>query len=221
MLGKMIAAFRRERGMTQETLAERLGVAAQTISKWETRTTFPDVMLLPQIADALAVSIDALYGREAPRVEICQDNAVDEVLGAVRATMAGASYDPALDGSFGAALQRYTQALQRDEETRSVIQNQRDVLYFREALGALALRKPEEGWNSLFARDETAVLLQTLADPDFRKAMAVIIRKRMLTFTLPGLMKQCGLSDGAHLQQLLETSGCFVRRELVIDETPL
>ena len=111
--------------------------------------------------------------------------------------------------------------MQSDPRQRSVIENNRDVLYFREKLGALALRKPEEGWNTLFARDETAALLRTLADNDFRRAIQVILQKRMLTFTIPSLMKHCGLQDAPRLEQVLLDSGIFVRRELMIDEAPL
>ena len=52
-LGENIARLRRERSMTQEALAESMAVSAQTISKWETGTTCPDVMLLPVLADFL------------------------------------------------------------------------------------------------------------------------------------------------------------------------
>ena len=60
-----IARLRRERGMTQEALAEVIGVSPQTISKWENSTTYPDVALLPVLADVFGVSLDALFGRQS------------------------------------------------------------------------------------------------------------------------------------------------------------
>ncbi|MBR4897137.1 MAG: helix-turn-helix transcriptional regulator [Clostridia bacterium] len=63
-IGKNIAEFRKKRGFTQEELGARLGVTNQAVSKWENETTMPDVMLLPGIADALGVTLDALYGIE-------------------------------------------------------------------------------------------------------------------------------------------------------------
>ena len=50
-IGQNIALLRKRNGLTQETLAAQIGVSAQSISKWETGTNMPDVMLLPVIAD--------------------------------------------------------------------------------------------------------------------------------------------------------------------------
>ena len=64
-IGKNIAAFRREKGLTQTELGEICGVSNQAVSKWEAEMTMPDVMLLPEIAQALDVTLDELYhGRE-------------------------------------------------------------------------------------------------------------------------------------------------------------
>lgn len=54
---------RLRRNLTQAQLAEKLGVQYQTVSKWETATTLPDAAMLPQLADALHVSVDELFGR--------------------------------------------------------------------------------------------------------------------------------------------------------------
>ena len=61
-LGERIAELRREHSMTQENLAEIIGVSAQAISKWENGATMPDILLLPVLADTFSVSIDALFG---------------------------------------------------------------------------------------------------------------------------------------------------------------
>lgn len=60
-LGKNIAALRKEQGLTQAQLGERLGVSNQAVSKWEKGMNLPDVMLLPQIAKAFGVTIDRLF----------------------------------------------------------------------------------------------------------------------------------------------------------------
>ena len=59
-LGKRIAALRKQRGLTQEALAEALGVSAQAVSKWETDNSCPDISLLPKLAAELGVTVDAL-----------------------------------------------------------------------------------------------------------------------------------------------------------------
>ena len=56
--------LRKEKGLTQKALAARLGVAFQTISKWERGETHPDIMLLPEIAAFFGVTIDALLGAD-------------------------------------------------------------------------------------------------------------------------------------------------------------
>ena len=61
--GRRIAALRRERGMTQEALAQRLGITNQAVSKWESDQCCPDIMQLPALADIFEISIDALFGR--------------------------------------------------------------------------------------------------------------------------------------------------------------
>ena len=63
LLGEQIAKFRKELGMTQEDLSKAVSISAQAVSRWECGGA-PDVALLPGLADALGVTIDALFGRE-------------------------------------------------------------------------------------------------------------------------------------------------------------
>ncbi|MBQ8410055.1 MAG: methyltransferase domain-containing protein [Clostridia bacterium] len=67
-IGEIISDRRKALGFTQQTLAERLNVSFQAISKWENGTTYPDIELLPRIATVLNVSIDALLGYPAQSV---------------------------------------------------------------------------------------------------------------------------------------------------------
>ena len=57
-----IARYRKSRGFTQEELAHRLGVTFQAVSKWETSSAMPDIMLLPKLAYELDISVDRLLG---------------------------------------------------------------------------------------------------------------------------------------------------------------
>ena len=65
-MGARIARYRKENGLTQEALANRLGVTNQAVSKWEGDVCCPDIQLLPELADALGLSLDALFGRKTP-----------------------------------------------------------------------------------------------------------------------------------------------------------
>ena len=60
-IGNKIKQLRYKSGLTQEQLALKLGVSAQSVSKWETAVTMPDITLLPILAGEFGVSIDELF----------------------------------------------------------------------------------------------------------------------------------------------------------------
>lgn len=62
-IGSIIAGLRKEKGVTQEELAKKVGVSAQAVSKWENGGV-PDMELIPDIADYFGVSIGTLFGRD-------------------------------------------------------------------------------------------------------------------------------------------------------------
>lgn len=57
-LGKNIVYYRRKNGLTQDQLAEYIGVSKSSVSKWENNFTFPDIILLPQLAALFNISVD-------------------------------------------------------------------------------------------------------------------------------------------------------------------
>ena len=61
-IGENIRNFRKKHDLTQEAFADRLGVTYQSVSRWENGTTYPDLELLPAIAEALSVTFDELLG---------------------------------------------------------------------------------------------------------------------------------------------------------------
>jgi len=65
-LGSRIGEFRKRRGVTQEQLAEAMGVTPQAVSKWENDISCPDISLLPKLADYFAVSLDVLIRGGSP-----------------------------------------------------------------------------------------------------------------------------------------------------------
>ena len=60
-LGKKIRQLRFRAGLTQEQLAEKLGLGAQAVSKWENAAAMPDITALPLLAEIFGVSIDDLF----------------------------------------------------------------------------------------------------------------------------------------------------------------
>ena len=68
MIGKNLQKLRKQRSMTQEALAEAVGVARQTIAKWETEESTPDLEMSGRLASVLEVSLDDLVN--APEDEL-------------------------------------------------------------------------------------------------------------------------------------------------------
>ena len=69
-MGKRIAANRKRLGLTQDQMAERLGVTAQAVSKWENDLSCPDISLLPALCQALGVTSDELLTGKTNEVRL-------------------------------------------------------------------------------------------------------------------------------------------------------
>lgn len=68
-LGDKIRELRRRDGRTQENLAEALGVTSQAVSRWESGGSYPDVEIIPSIANYFGITIDELFGYQSDREE--------------------------------------------------------------------------------------------------------------------------------------------------------
>lgn len=62
-LGEKLSEKRRAKGMTQDEVAEKMGVTAQAVSKWENDLSCPDITLLVPLAELYGTSVDVLLGR--------------------------------------------------------------------------------------------------------------------------------------------------------------
>lgn len=76
-MGSVIMRLRKEHEMTQEQLANALGITFQAVSKWENGVSSPDIAMLPLLADLFCVSIDELFGR-TPLVPVTAPVPVEE-----------------------------------------------------------------------------------------------------------------------------------------------
>lgn len=59
-VGTLISRLRKEKGMTQQELADKLQLTDKAVSKWERGLACPDISILPQVAEILGVSVDDL-----------------------------------------------------------------------------------------------------------------------------------------------------------------
>lgn len=78
--GMMISSLRKERGMTQLDLAQKMGVTDKAVSKWERDLSFPDVNTLPKLAAIFEVSVDDLM---QVKTETKENNKFEEIVDTV------------------------------------------------------------------------------------------------------------------------------------------
>ncbi len=88
-LGMMIAELRKEKGMTQLELAEKMGVTDKAVSKWERDLSCPDINSLPDLAEILGVTVDELMQvkKEAEEPKQSPKEIIDTILKAVPMAM--------------------------------------------------------------------------------------------------------------------------------------
>lgn len=75
-----IAELRKAAGLTQDALAEKLGVTFQAVSKWENALACPDISLIPRLADIFDLSIDALFGRTPKAIQVTPSDTASPTL---------------------------------------------------------------------------------------------------------------------------------------------
>ena len=173
-IGERIKTLRRERGMTQERLAARLGVSGQAVSKWENRLTAPDISLLPVIAGVFGVSLDCLFGCDRRETE----EAVEDLC---RRSWACREEDPAesrallreglerFPGHPG-LLRHYLHSLDRETDREEIIR----------AASDLAESAPEEG-DRLTALAFLAEAYAGKGEADFTRATLARIPETYFT----------------------------------------
>lgn len=69
-IGNRIAKYRKAKSLTQEALAEQLGVSSQAVSKWENDASCPDISLLPRLCSVLGITTDELLTGKSEEVRL-------------------------------------------------------------------------------------------------------------------------------------------------------
>ena len=86
-IAENIRAYRKKRGLTQEQLAEVLGVSVGAVYKWESRSSLPELRLIMEMADFFDVSVDVLLGYKM------KDNQLNATVERLRQASRGRDYD--------------------------------------------------------------------------------------------------------------------------------
>lgn len=100
MLNKTIKAYRKEMKLTQEQLAEVMGVTIGAVSKWELGLSNPDIMLLPKLARLFGISLDVLFSLQLT------DHSADDLAEEIKTLRFDKQYDKGAEVALN-AMRRY------------------------------------------------------------------------------------------------------------------
>ena len=78
--GRFIAALRKEKKMTQEQLAEKLGVSNRSVSRWENGNTMPELSLLQALSENLGVTVLELLNGERLEKAVTEKKNIDLII---------------------------------------------------------------------------------------------------------------------------------------------
>lgn len=195
--------IRKEKGITQEQLADAAGVSAQAVSKWE-MNSFPDAALLPRIADRLGVSIDELFGRKNENISI-----YDRVIEHIKATPAEKQFDEAFSLCRAVIMAkcgcpRYEpvipEILSSEYDNHSRINHSEGFIEARNNADlqyVFLFPEPKCGYDKVLKYDERYVkLFSVLAKPNALKALYFIAgRDGTMFFKKDTLMHELGITS--------------------------
>ncbi len=240
-IGKNIRERRKALGLTQEDLGEKLGMAAQTVSKWERDESMPDAALLPPLAEILGCSLDRLFDRPVTSFRDAASGARDWLLtlrgderwkGALRL---GRIVQTALGGFWESSVlhpkdvEEYDDPVSRtgwcaDEGGFTCSSRREDLPYL------LLFPEPKTGWGPLLEEDD-AVFWELMAKARVRTAL-----KRIYAGAFPSCfdgewaLENAGLEEPKETLAELEALGALTREKVTVNgktgelwttETPL
>lgn len=154
-IGMQIKALRKAQGITQEAVAEFVGVSCQAVSKWETGATLPDVTLLPSLAALFGVRIDDLF-----RVDH------EDELERVRQIL---YHENLTERNFAYAERILEGLLAEDEKNTGALKYYAELLLKRAHSDGLHARRMVERVLMLVPEEEDAVLLYRRLCPGGRE----------------------------------------------------
>ena len=230
-----IRKYRTARGLTQEELAESVGISGQAVSKWETSDTLPDTSLLPARADALGVSIDCLFGHTVRTQNGMAEMLYDYIRNGEEDEMHQRMYD-ALWAAYSAMVREPQTCWENIapfclwRETPwtfhrlHVGQDEAMGVLFRHPAfthGSIVL-EPEGGYAALFT-EEALDYLEALGDRDTMKCLMQLMKRRSSTVEIAVLLRDAGIApsrEEAVMEQMKKLPRLLHVREVEINGTP-
>jgi len=210
ILGNQIGKFRRAMGMTQEELGKIVGVSTQAVSRWECGGA-PDTGMLPAVADALHVTIDALFGREGG-----QPMDVEETIARWAASLPEGEFPNALAkllwcACVGMLSQEYgtdgqMKALESCEmeckEGKTLVKTQLEMdsgflfgSYARDMCFMSVYPEPEKGYGAFFAENgEYREFFGVLARPNVMELLLELASEKYRFYTVSAISRRLGIT---------------------------
>lgn len=189
-LGEIIAELRKERGITQESLAGIFGVSSQAISKWENNVTMPDIMLLPIIADTLGVTIDELFGIKHKVQEKsinCEETPMavyDQILNTMWRS----------DDNADFAEKAKSQFAKNPYQHSGFVSTVSGAVYANKDM-ALAYLPSDKESLKLLENEDAAELLKTISDKNVRLILAYQFTDPGKAFTASSVAAKVGITE--------------------------
>ena len=201
-MGSRIARYRKQKNLTQEELGRAVGVTTQAVSKWENDTSLPDILLLPQLAQALGVTLDALYGLE-PEIPAPKRSTADEFPELAYDTLLRLYYDHAgvRFSSLEDELAYLTEQIAHGRML-NCLSNTEGAVFLCNELAFVDRTYKAEGSEAIFTSVEVSKVLKHLSDKTVRRVLAYLYRETVATdkttqgfFLLPQITEGCSLSS--------------------------
>ena len=203
-LSDNIKRYRREKDLTQEQLAAKLGVSAQAVSKWETSETYPDGTLLVPLANELEVSLDTLFDNDS----VNMSDISGRIIKLLHDTDEKERFHVARDIGWQIERGLFNCCVKiKNEYVPDELEKQKNASYILNDYGFTVISngkepffsvfpQPEDGFGH-FLNDEESLLkiFAALADEDTVKALIYLYRKpERYVFESDVLRKECGIA---------------------------
>lgn len=195
-IGERIAYLRKNNGMTQDALATALGVSPQTVSKWETGTTMPDILLLPVIAEVFGTDIDSLFGGRGYSRSVSKQNiysivyndffmALQELWNAADGESKLSHEEAAKEAQKYLKEHRYAQTMVLSNEEGNGVYANADI--------ALIFNKAKDETPKLLDSDAAWTVLKRFADGETRAVFKFFTEHRQRSFTSSLIASKCNI----------------------------
>ena len=203
-IGENIAKYRKAKGFTQEQLGQLLGVTNQAVSKWESGVSMPDVMLLPEIANALGITLDALYGIQKTEAKVKADDfpkAANDHLIEFMVKQSGVWFTFNSSQEENIAYHKKT-IYESSDCVEGCISDEAGAVFISGDISFINTDYKTLGSESIFDKREVGSTLKKLADSHTRKVLSYLYKESFSDkdtdnkhFHLDTVAKACGISE--------------------------